>query len=121
MTKPLALVHYEKLLPGSQLVNRLHDIGYRVETATTPRELPAQARQLKPMLVVVDASGGRAICEAVSAIRADSETGHLPILAFAADEPSRESARRAGATMVANDAGVLDQLPHLLEQVLQFD
>jgi len=27
MTQPLALVFYEKLLPGSQLVNRLQDLN----------------------------------------------------------------------------------------------
>ena len=32
MTQPLALVLYEKLLPGSQLVNRLQDLNYRVQT-----------------------------------------------------------------------------------------
>ena len=31
MTQPLALVLYEKLLPGSQLVNRLQDLNYRVQ------------------------------------------------------------------------------------------
>ncbi len=31
MTQPLALVFYEKLMPGSQLVNRLQDLNYRVQ------------------------------------------------------------------------------------------
>ena len=31
MTQPLALVLYERLLPGSQLVNRLQDLNYRVQ------------------------------------------------------------------------------------------
>ena len=30
--QPLALVLYEKLLPGTQLVNRLQDLNYRVQT-----------------------------------------------------------------------------------------
>ena len=30
MTRPLALVFYEKFMPGSQLVNRLQDLNYRV-------------------------------------------------------------------------------------------
>ena len=36
MTQPLALVLYEKLLPGSQLVNRLQDLNYRVQTIADP-------------------------------------------------------------------------------------
>ena len=34
MTKPLALVFYERLMPGSQLVNGLQDLGYRVLAIT---------------------------------------------------------------------------------------
>ena len=34
MTQPLALVFYEKLMPGSQLVNRLQDLNYRVQAVT---------------------------------------------------------------------------------------
>ena len=34
MTQPLALVVYEKLLPGTQLVNRLQDLHYRVQAVT---------------------------------------------------------------------------------------
>src|SRR5262245_49139849 len=39
MTEPLALVVYEKLLPGSQLVNRLQDLKYRVQTVADPTQL----------------------------------------------------------------------------------
>jgi len=31
MHRPLALVFYEKLLPGTQVVNRLHDLKYLVK------------------------------------------------------------------------------------------
>ena len=30
MSQPLAVVFYERLMPGSQLVNRLQDLNYRV-------------------------------------------------------------------------------------------
>ena len=32
MTKPLAIIHYERLMPDSQLLDRLQDLGYRVQT-----------------------------------------------------------------------------------------
>ena len=38
MTQPLALVWYEKLMPGSKLVNRLQDLGYRVLTAPEEKQ-----------------------------------------------------------------------------------
>ncbi len=39
MTEPLALVLYERLLPGSQVVNRLQDLRYRVQTVAEARLL----------------------------------------------------------------------------------
>ena len=39
MTQPLALVLYEKLLPGSQLVNRLQDLNYRVQVIPDAEKL----------------------------------------------------------------------------------
>jgi hypothetical protein len=32
MTQPLALVYYEKLMPGGPLANKLRDLNYRVQT-----------------------------------------------------------------------------------------
>ena len=47
MTEPLALVVYEKLLPGSQIVNRLQDLNYRVQTISDPALLAECAEQGK--------------------------------------------------------------------------
>ena len=54
MTQPLALVLYEKLLPGSQLVNRLQDLNYRVQTVPDTNLLVECCEQTKPMLVLAD-------------------------------------------------------------------
>src|SRR3954471_11529819 len=54
MTKPLALVFYERLMPGSQLVNRLQDLGYRVSTCTDLACVLAQAETELPMVLVMD-------------------------------------------------------------------
>src|ERR1700677_3769532 len=54
MTQPLALVLYEKLLPGSQLVNRLQDAGYRVQTVPAADALVASAEQEKTIIVLTD-------------------------------------------------------------------
>src|SRR3989442_450923 len=51
MTQPLALVLYERLLPGTQLVNRLQDLNYRVQTLSDPALLVDCAKQAKPMIV----------------------------------------------------------------------
>ena len=54
MTEPLALVFYEKLMPGSQIVNRLQDLKYRVRTIGDPALLVESAEQAKPLLVLAD-------------------------------------------------------------------
>ena len=54
MTQPLALVFYEKLLPGSQLVNRLQDLNYRVLAVNDLPALLRSAQSEGPMLAVVD-------------------------------------------------------------------
>src|SRR5438445_9362650 len=51
MTTPLALVFYENLLPGSQLVNRLQDLGYRVQTIGDRSEEHTSELQSRQYLV----------------------------------------------------------------------
>src|ERR1041384_4936582 len=59
MTKPLALIFYERLMPGSQLVNRLQDLGYRVSTCTELAGLHAQVENELPMILVMDLNSER--------------------------------------------------------------
>src|SRR5881398_3167171 len=98
MTTPLALVFYERLLPGSQLVNRLQDLGYRVQTISDVQTLVRQALQEKPLILVT-------------------------VLAFTElkNEKMQASAAAAGTTIVAGNEAILDQLPQLLDQALQVE
>jgi CheY-like chemotaxis protein len=124
MTKPLALLVYERLLPGSQLVNRLQDLGYRVLALNDLQLLVPQARQEKPLLALVDlAFRNTDACAAIRHLRGASETAHVPVIAFCdpAQLELQKAARAAGATLIAASDGILDQLPALLEQALQVD
>lgn len=124
MTKPSALVFYEALLPGTQLVNRLQDLGYEVVTSAEPLTLLVQARTSKPLVIVIDLATRHAdICGVIRQLRSAPETAHVPVLAFAKDgkEELRSAAHAAGATLVAGDTAVLSHLPHLLDQVLEID
>ncbi len=122
MTTPLALVFYEQLLPGSQLVNRLQDLGYRVQTVAEAGALVAQAELARPLVVVADLASAKAdVCAVIRQLRQNLATQHLPVLAFT-DKKKKKlqwAAREAGATLVAIDDAILAQLPQLLEQVLQ--
>ena len=126
MTTPLALIFYENLLIGNQLINRLRDLGYRVKPVTDLSELAALAAVEKPLVFVAELAGlADRVCAAVRALRGQADTAHVPVLAIQhrtkkrADKKLAEAARGAGVTLVASQAAFLNQLPQLLEQVLE--
>ena len=124
MTQPLALVLYEKLLPGTQLVNRLQDLNYRVQTVGDAALLVECAEQAKPMVVLADLESRRNnVCQAISRLKANPATQHLPVIGFGADgnEALRDQGKAAGVNLVASDAALLSHLPQLLEQALHVD
>ena len=124
MPEPLALFLYEKLLPGGQLVNRLQDSGYRVQTLSDSRTLVEQAERDKPLLVLVDLEPNSSqAMGAISKLRQNSATAHIPVIAIASatNTSLQENARTAGATLVVNDHAILVHLNELLEQALQVD
>lgn len=121
MTRPLALVFYEKLLPGSRVAGKLGDLGWRVMEVRPASQLVAQARAQKPLVLVAELTlRPDDLLPFIRDLRAAPDTAHLPVLAFAADGPPGrvEAALAAGVNLVAAEAGIIDQLPQLLEQVL---
>ncbi len=124
MTQPLALVFYERVLPGSQLVNRLQDLNYRVQSINERAALTETAAQAKPMLVLVDLQpGGMDVCKAVARLKQEPKTRHLPVIAFGAEENPKlqEAAKAAGVTLIVSQTALLAHLPQFLEQALQVD
>ena len=124
MAEPLALFLYEKLSPGGQLVNRLQDCGYRVQTSSNAQALVEQAERDKPLLVLVDLEPSASqTVEAISRLRQNTATSHIPVIAIASatNTSLQENARTAGATLVVSDTAILVHLNELLEQALQVD
>ncbi|PYL01796.1 MAG: hypothetical protein DME18_09770 [Verrucomicrobia bacterium] len=124
MTTPLALVFYENLLPGSQLVNRLQDLGYRVQTISDVHTLVLQALHERPLVVVTDlASANADVCAIIRELKRNPETRHIPVVAFTDLKRAKlqSTATAAGATIVAGNDAILDQLPQLLDQALQIE
>ena len=123
MTQPLALVYYEKLMPGSHLVNKLQDLNYRVQTVSDPASFHSCARDESPLLAIVDLAGGDAVCSAIAALKTDAVTGHVPVIAFAAEGATKamDAAQRAGAKLVVSEATIANYLPELLNQALQIE
>lgn len=124
VTQPLALVLYEDLMPGSQLVNRLQDLHYRVLAVPNVSQLSDYAHKEGPMLIFADLAFSRTdICAAITRLKSDPATSHIPIIAFADEgaDALQSAGRQAGATLVATDSAVLSHLPQLLEQALHVE
>jgi CheY-like chemotaxis protein len=124
MTQPLALVLYEKLLPGTQLVNRLQDLNYRVQTLADANRLVESAERAKPLLVLAGLeSTGNDVCAAIAQLKQNAATRHLPVIVFAGQNTSKlqAAAQAAGATLVVSESALLAHLPQFLEQALQVE
>jgi len=123
MTQPLALVFYEKLMPGSQLVNRLQDLNYRVQAVNDLASLQQCARSEGPLLVIADLAGREEVCRAIAALKADAATQHIPVIAFADDQAAewQAAAQKAGANLAVSEAAIINYLPQLLNQALQLE
>ncbi len=124
MTQPLALVVYERLLPGSQLVNRLQDLKYRVQVVANADRLVDCAEQAKPMLVLADLVSSRNnVCAALARLKKNAATQHLPVIVFGGENVAelQAAARAAGVTLIVSEAAVLNHLPQFLDQALQVE
>jgi CheY-like chemotaxis protein len=124
MTQPLALVLYEKLLPGSQLVNRLQDLNYRVQTVSDTNLLVECCEHTKPMLVLADLRASHQdVCAVIMRLKHNPATQHVPVIAFG-DENAPEiqkTALDAGATLIVSESALLNHLPQCLEQALSVE
>ena len=119
MTQPLALILYEKLLPGSQLAGRLQDLGWRVQTLNDPFDLVRSAEEQKPLLVLADlTSSHNSVIHSVSNLRQNKDTAHIPVIAFSADEAQHKPAADAGATLAVSDTAILQHLNQFIDQAL---
>lgn len=121
VTKPLAVVFYERLLPGSRIANRLADLGWRVSEAKSPADIVPLVRSERPLVVIAEvAQQSQLVCGAVAALKDTPETEHVPVLGYGDPSDSIKSgaALAAGARLMVAEAGVCDQLPQLLDHVL---
>lgn len=119
MTQPLALVLYEKLLPGTQVAGRLQDLGWRVQTLNNPSELVRSAEDHKPLLVLADLiSSHGSVSESVARMRRNQSTAHIPVIAFCEDESQHKPAVEAGATLAVSDTAILQHLNQFIDQAL---
>lgn len=124
MNQPLALVLYEKLLPGSQLVNRLQDLNYRVQSVSDTRLLVECCEQAKPMVVLADLRAAQQdVCAAIARLKQNPATQHLPVIAFGDEETPdmQKSALAAGVSLIVSESALLNHLAECLDQALSLE
>jgi CheY-like chemotaxis protein len=123
MSKPLALLYYSNMMPGTQLSNQLQDLGYRVQTLPDMLGLAEVCQLEKPLVVVAEIVPGSPACASIARLRKDPATQHIPVLGYAAaqDPAQQTEARQAGVTLLAGTAAITEHLPRLLDQVLQVE
>jgi hypothetical protein len=83
VSKPLALVYYSNLLPGSQLAGRLLDLGYRVQAVSRAALLPGACESEMPLVVIAELAPPADACAAIARLKANPVTQHIPVLGFA--------------------------------------
>jgi CheY-like chemotaxis protein len=123
MLQPLAIVFYERLMPGSQLVNRLQDLNYRVlSLGDVGRLIPTVERET-PLLLFMDLATPGDVCDTIAKIKTNPAMAHLPIIAFAPDDAGDLLAKalEAGAKAAVSETAVISHLSQLIDQALQVD
>ena len=120
VTRPLAIVFHERLMPGSQLVNRLQDLNYRVLTPDNLEIIATTVRLETPLLLFLDLKAPGDVLSVIRQIKADEMTAHVPIITFAPDTDLvlTETAKKSGANLSVADSAVANHLPQLIEQAL---
>lgn len=121
MTKPLAIVFHESLLPGSQIANRLTDLGWRVQTVTVAANVVDLVRREKAMLLVAELALRHGdFCGVIQELKRDPALAHVPVIGFTpqTNRKLQDDAVAAGARLVAANSAILEQLPQLLEYAL---
>jgi CheY-like chemotaxis protein len=123
MTQPFAIFFYERLMPGSQLVNRLQDLNYRVLALDNAARLAATVQREMPLLVLADLAAKGEILEAIKKIKSAAGTSHVPIIAFAPDHAADllAAASAAGASLAVTESALTGHLPQMLEQALHVE
>ncbi len=119
--KPLAFICLENSVVGSQMVNRLMDLGYQPQSVNDISQLASQAKSRMPFVIICSLVSKRAdALQVVREMRAEEATKHIPVIGVTPDlSPKFHSdAVEAGATLVVVENGVLAQLPQLLDAAL---
>ena len=100
---------------------RLQDLGYRVQTVHHAATLQEQCERAKPLVLLAEVSGAPESCAGIALVKKAPATSHIPVLAFSASQNQalQTAAAQSGVSLLAGPTAMLEQLPQLLDQVLE--
>lgn len=107
-------------MPGSQLVNRLQDMNYRVLSLNDVTRLAATAQREFPLMAFVDLATPGDVCGAIATLRSTPATAHLPVIGFGPENAPEllTAARSAGANIAVSETALISHLQLLIDQAL---
>ena len=123
MVQPLAIVFYDRIMPGGQLVNRLQDLKYRVLALNQADRLVAAVQRESPLLLFMDLAAPGDVCGAIAELKSTPATAHLPVIGFAPESTPDllAGARAAGANVTVNETAVTSHLRQLIDRALHVE
>lgn len=128
MTKPLALIFYENLLTGNQLLNRLSDLDYRTQAVSDLARFTEQAGRDLPLVAILELGAmSERVCATIRGLRANAATAHIPVVGYVTSKENPEeatltaAAQAAGANLVVGESALLSHLGQVLEQALHLE
>ena len=116
---PMVLVAVDDLLFSSKIRATAKNVGVEVTFARTPADILAQARSLKPALVIFDINCAKADpINTVAALKADPELNGIPTAGFVShvDTALIAAARAAGIDEVMARSAFAANLPQILSR-----
>src|SRR5918999_5642409 len=113
----MVLVAVDDLLFSSKIRATAKQVGVELTFARTPAEILAQARTLKPSLIIFDVNSQKADpINTVAALKADPELIDIPTTGFVSHVNTTliVAARGAGMEEVMARSAFVANLPHIL-------
>jgi len=115
----MILVAVDDLLFSSKIRATARGVGVEVTFARTPADILAQARSLKPALIIFDVNCVKADpINTVAALKADPELNRIPTTGFVShvDTSLIMAARGAGMDVVMARSAFAANLPQILTE-----
>ena len=118
--QPRVILVADNLILLSRVAAQLAQEKYTVSNLRDVSELPAKARELQPLFIILDLTVKRGDpCGAITQLKTDDALKHVPVLAFGDHKsPLLATAREAGADAVTTNGAITQHLPQLIQQLL---